>query len=179
MNTRRLMALVALAAMVMTAPSASAQDAKGDKADRKADRKEVKEDKKDVKDAKQDLKEAKKDAREAARDGGGGDAAAVKEARMKLGEARKALKDSREERRTNARAALRAKWGPLADKPAVRAELRLHAQRMAKLRMMKNVADDADKKNLEERVDKLIDKEKARHDLRMDALKAKNGEDTK
>ena len=170
------MALLALAAMVMTAPSASAQDAKGD---RKADRKEVKEDKKDVKDAKNDLKEAKKDAREVARDGGAADAAAVKEARMKLGEARKQLKDSREERRTNARAALRAKWGPLADKPAVKAELRLHAQRMAKLRMMKNVADDADKKNLEERVDKMIDKEKARHDARMEALKAKNGEDTK
>ena len=176
MRTRRLMALLALAAMVMTAPSASAQDAKGD---RKADRKEVKEDKKDVKDAKNDLKEAKKDAREVARDGGAADAAAVKEARMKLGEARKQLKDSREERRTNARAALRAKWGPLADKPAVKAELRLHAQRMAKLRMMKNVADDADKKNLEERVDKMIDKEKARHDARMEALKAKNGEDTK
>jgi len=176
MRTRRLMALFALAAMVMTSPSASAQDAKGD---RKADRKEVKEDKKDVKDAKNDLKEAKKDAREAARDGGAADAAAVKEARMKLGEARKQLKDSREERRTNARAALRAKWGPLADKPAVKAELRLHAQRMAKLRMMKNVADDADKKNLEERVDKMMDKEKARHDARMEALKAKNGEDTK
>ena len=169
MRTRRLMALLALAAMVMTAPSASAQDAKGD---RKADRKEVKEDKKDVKDAKNDLKEAKKEARDA-----GGDAAAVKEARMKLGEARKQLQDNREERRKNARAALRAKWGDLADKPAVKAELRLHAQRMAKLRMMKNVADDGDKKNLEERVDKLIDKEKTRHQARMDALKAKNGED--
>jgi len=162
--------------MVMTGPSASAQDAKGD---RKADKKEVKEDRKEVKEAKGDLKEAKKDAREAARDGGGADAAAVKEARMKLGEARKALQDSREDRRKNARTALRAKWGDLADKPAVRAELRLHAQRMAKLRMMKNVADDADKKNLEERVDKMIDKEKARHQARMDALKAKNGEDTK
>lgn len=176
MKIRGLVALSALAALVMTGPSAHAQDAKGD---RKADRKEVKEDRKEVKEAKGDLKEAKKDAREAARDGGPVDAAAVKEARMKLGEARKALQESREERRKNARTALRAKWGDLADKPAVRAELRLHAQRMAKLRMMKNVADDADKKVLEERVDKLIDKEKARHQTRMDALKAKNGEDTK
>ena len=168
MKTRRLLPLLAVAAMLVAAPSANAQDSKGE---RKADRKEAREDKKELKEAKGDLKEAKKEARDA-----GGDAA-VKEARMKLGEARKQLQDNREERRKNARAALRAKWGDLADKPAVKAELRLHAQRMAKLRMMKNVADDGDKKNLEERVDKLIDKEKARHQARMDALKAKNGED--
>lgn len=174
MKIRRLLPLLAVAATLLAAPGASAQDSKGDrKADRKEDRKEAKEDRKEVKEAKADLKDAKKEARDA----GVGDAAAVKEARMKLGEARKQLQDNREERRKSARAALRAKWGDLADKPAVKAELRLHAQRMAKLRMMKNVADDADKKNLEERVDKLIDKEKARHQARMDALKAKNGED--
>ena len=166
MNIRRLLPSLAVAAMLLAAPRANAQDSKGE---RKADRKEAREEKKE---AKGDLNEARKEARDA-----GVGAAAVKEARMKLADARKQLKDNREERRKNARVALRAKWGDLADKPAVKAELRLHAQRMAKLRMMKNVADDADKKNLEERVDKLIDKEKTRHQARMDALKAKNGED--
>ena len=43
-----------------------------------------------------------------ARDAGVGDAAAVKEARMKLGEARKQLQENREERRKNARVAVSA-----------------------------------------------------------------------
>lgn len=173
MTFRGLIALLAVAAVGLMAPSASAQD-------KKADRKEAKEDRKDVKDAKNDLKEAKKDAKEtgaAALDAG---AVAVDKAKGKLAAARAKLKESREERRTNVRGALRAKYGnELLQKPAVRAELRLHAQRMAKLRQMKDVADDADKKALEERVDKMIEKENTRHTARMDALKAKNGEDTK
>ena len=174
------MALVALAVVGTMAPAASARD--GKKGDHKEARKEAKEAhkeaKEDLKDAKKDLKEAEKDAAKDGVPGPGG--AAVKEARTKLVEARRRLKETREERRRTERTALQAKWGKeLLAKPAVRAELRLHAQRMAKLRQMKNVADDADKKNLEERVDKLIEREKARHAARMDALKAKNGEDSK
>ncbi len=174
MRSRSLFWVLAVAVGLL-ATNASADEPKGD---RKADRKEAKEDRKDVKEAKDDLKDARKEARDggATVDGMKG----VEKAKGKLADARQKLKETREERRTTVRAGLRAKWGAdLLAKPAVNAELRLHAQRMAKLHQMKNVADDADKKNLVERVDKLIDKEKARHDARMDALKAKNGEDTK
>ncbi len=150
----------------------------GKKEERKEARDEKKEAKKDVKEAKDDLKDARKDLREALKDGGTADAQAVKEAKGDLKEARQKLKDTRDERRAGARTALKAKWGDdLIKKPAVRAELRLHAQRMAKLRHMKRVADSAGKKALEDRVDKLIDKEQARHPARMEALKAKNGEE--
>ena len=173
MTFRGLIALLAVAAVGLMAPSASAQE-------KKADRKEAKEDRKEVNEAKKDVQEAKKDAKHAGDKAADAGAEAVDKAKGKLAAARAKLKESREERRTSARAALRAKYGKdLLEKPAVRAELRLHAQRMAKLRQMKDVADDADKKQLEERVDKMIDKENKRHDARMDALKAKNGEDTK
>ena len=154
----------------LASPHASADD----KDDRKEARKEAREERKD---AKKDLKEARKDLRDAVRDAGR-DSQATRDAKSALGEARQKLKDNRAERRSAAKAALKDKWGEdLLKKPAVRAELKLHGSRMAKLRHMKRVADASDKKNLEERIDKLIEKEDARHKARMDALKAKNGEE--
>lgn len=117
--------------------------------------------------------------REAIRDAGP-DSQAAQDAKAKLGEARRKLKDTRQERRAAAKTALKAKWGDdFVTRPAVRAELRLHALRMAKLHHMKRIADSVEKKKLEERIDKLTDKEQARHKGRMDALKANNGEDSK
>ena len=153
-------------AFALTGAAATAQQGEG--------RKEAREANKDVKEAKEDRKEARKDLRDAVKDGGD-----AKEARKDLKEANKNLRDSRDERRNAAKDALKAKWGEdLLAKPAVRAELKLHAQRMAKLQTMKRVADSAGKKEIEARVDKLTEKENARHQTRMAALKAKNGEDT-
>lgn len=171
-----LLALAAAASLALVSPGAGAQPDKKDA--RKEARDERKDARKDLKDAREDLKDAKKDLKEAVKDGGGADAQAIKEAKEDLKEARKKLKDSREDRRKAAKGALKAKWGDdLLKKPAVKNELRLHAQRMAKLRHMKRVADEAGKNQLEERIAKLIEKEQARHQARMDALKAKNGED--
>jgi colicin import membrane protein len=190
MTSRKWVAAFVIAATTALAPSANADDrkpdakdakegrkeAKEDRKEAKEGRKEAKEDKKDLKDAQKDLKDAKKDAREAGASGAAGEG--VKDARSKVAEARRKLKETREERRKSARTGLRDKWGKeLLQKPAVRAELRLHAMRMAKLRQMKHVAVEGEKKELEARVDKLIDKENTRHATRMDALKAKNGED--
>ena len=182
MISRGWLALLVIAAIGTAAPSASADDKKSDhkggkehRKDAKEDRKDAKEAKKDLKDAKEDLKDARKDARES---GAGGAGEGVKDARNKVAEAKRKLKETREERRKSERNLLRDKWGKeLLQKPAVRAELRLHATRMAKLRHMKRLADEGEKKELEARVDKLIDKENARHAARMDALKAKKGED--
>jgi len=161
---------LALAVTLVGAVGAAQQPGK---ARREEAREAAKDARKDAKEAKEDLKDARKDLREA-RDAGG-DAAA---ARDDLKKARKDLKESRDERRQAEKGLLKSKWGDdLLAKPAVRAELRLHAERMAKLRRMKEVADEGDKKQLEERVDKLIEKEDARHKARMEDLKAKNGEE--
>jgi hypothetical protein len=175
MAGRQVFVLVSLlfVALVGGPAVARADDAKDQK---KQAHKEAKEERKEDR---KDAREAHKDLREAVRDAGR-DSEAAKDARASLGEARQKLKESRHERRTAAKAALTAKWGDeLLKKPAVRAELRLHALRMAKLHQMKRVADAADKKELEARVDKLTEKEKARHQTRMDTLKTKNGEDSK
>lgn len=171
--------LVLVLASVMLVGLASPHASAGDKDDKKEARKDAKEERKDAKEDRKDARDARKDLRDAIQDGGR-DSQAAKDAKGALGEARQKLKDSRDERRTAAKTALKAKWGEdLLKKPAVRAELRLHAMRLAKLHHMKRVADAGDKKELGERVEKLLDKEKARHVARMDALKAKNGEETK
>lgn len=143
-------------------------------------RKEAREAAKDAREAHKDTKEAREDAKDArkalqaARDAG----ADARAARRDLNQARKELEASRDDRRKAAKTALKAKWGDeLLEKPAVRAELRLHAQRMAKLNHMKRVAESSDKDELAERVEKLKAKEEARHDARMADLKAKKGEE--
>lgn len=173
MPNTRIALMLASVMFVGLASSHANADPKDDKKEaRKEAREERKEDRKELKEAAKDLKDAVKDA--------GRDSQAAKDARAELGEARKKLKENREERRTKAKSALKAKWGDdLLAKPPVRAELRLHGMRMAKLHEMKRVADATDKKNLEERVDKLIEKEEARHKARMEALKASKGEETK
>lgn len=182
MTSRGWLALLVVAAIGSIAPQASADDKKSDhkggkehRKDAKEDRQDAKEARKDLKDAEKDLKDARKDAKEA---GAGGSSEGVKDARKKVAEAKKKLKETRDDRRKSERNVLRDKWGKdLLQKPAVRAELRLHGTRMAKLRHMKRLADEGEKKELEARVDKLIDKENARHLARMEALKAKKGED--
>ena len=173
MKTTRLAVVLSSMLLVGLVSAHAGADGKNDKdKDRKEAREERKEDRKDAKEAAKDLREAVRDA--------GRDSQAAKDARGELGEARRKLKESRSERRAAAKTALKAKWGEdLVKKPAVSAELRLHGMRMAKLHEMKRVADASDKKNVEERVDKLIEKEDARHKARMEALKTNKGEDTK
>jgi hypothetical protein len=130
------------------------------------------------KEQRKEVREARKELREALKDGGAGSPAAH-DARKKLEESREKLKESRTERRKAKLAELKAKYGDIVDKPAVRAELRLHAMRMAKLHRLERIATAQGKDDAAKRVQALVTKENARHDKRMDELKAHGGEDTK
>jgi hypothetical protein len=96
------------------------------------------------------------------------------QARKDLNDAVAKLRETRIERRKTERASLKEKYGvELLQRPAVREELRTHAERMARLHQIKRVADDmknAKKDKIPDRVDKLIERENARHDRAMSAL---------
>ena len=83
---------------------------------------------------------------------------------------------TRDKRRQEHRDQIHGKYGSeLLQRPAILAELKTHAWRMARLERMRALADavaDATKrKKTIDRLDKLIEKEKARHDRGMDHLK--------
>ena len=78
----------------------------------------------------------------------------------------------RAERIRARREAVRQKWGgDLVAHPGVRAELRLHAWRMARLRTIKQIAQKEGREKLAARADALIAREVARHERRMGQLK--------
>ena len=83
------------------------------------------------------------------------------------------LRTSREERRAQRAAEIRARWEAafLADSET-QGELVLHAQRIAKLARMARLADSLGDKKLGVRVQVLTERENQRHDDRMAALKA-------
>jgi chromosome segregation ATPase len=183
MNAVSRLTLVSLLALGLAAPARTAvaadDSAKGPvkKAAeaRKEAREKLKEKRADLKDKIAEKKaaageatdEAKKDVKEARKE--------VKEARQELREAWQKLRETRKERRKERREAIKEKYGDVLDKPAVRAELRLHAWRMARLKRIRAVATSEDKKDTVARVDKLMEKEKQRHQKRMDHLKSKGG----
>lgn len=83
----------------------------------------------------------------------------------------KKWRESRKERRSERREKYEKKWGAFAHgKPAMN-EFRLHGWRMAKLRRMRLLAEEMGKKDVVERVDKLIEKEQARHEKALAKLK--------
>jgi hypothetical protein len=162
-------AALALASSLVVAPAA-ADDPPG--------KQPVKDAKEAAKDAKDKLRDARKDAKEATGDDKKDAKQDVKDAKKDLREARQKVRETRKDRREELRKAVKDKWGgDLVKKPKVRAELALHAQRMAKINHMEFLAKDNDKDQLLERIQKLRDKEKARHEKRMEALKAKGGEE--
>jgi len=83
------------------------------------------------------------------------------------------LRATRKQRRAAHLAKLKHKWGGLVTHPAVRAELKVHAWRMARLDRVRELAAAEDKTDVVARVDKLIAKEQARHDKHMGVLKTK------
>ncbi len=97
------------------------------------------------------------------------------ERRNERAEARKERAEQRRERRRQRLAALSARFGAALRQPAVRAELELHARRTAKLKALRAVAEREGKVELLPRIDRLTQKEQARHDRRMAALSADAG----
>lgn len=139
--------------------------------------KPVKDAKEAVKDAREKLKEARKDAKEAKDEDKKDAKQGAKDAAKELREARQKLRETRKDRRQQTVQAAKDKWGDLVKKPAVRAELRIHARRTARLNHMESLAKENGKDDLIERIQKLREKENARHDKRMEALKAKGGDE--
>jgi hypothetical protein len=87
-----------------------------------------------------------------------------------------ALKESRGERRRQHRADLKERWGDGLAQPAAREELRHHERRMARLERMQLLAQTeragAAKDKLVPRIEKLISRENARHQRKMEQLQA-------
>lgn len=126
----------------------------------------------DVKDARDKVKEDKKELREARQ---AHDAGAAKEAKDALKADREKLREERKERRKKHLDEMKAKYGPGLKVPAVRAEMRVHAARMARLHRVEHLAKVAKKDAVVKRTEAAIEKEKARHQKRMDELKSAPG----
>lgn len=87
------------------------------------------------------------------------------------------LRETRKERRRVHREEIKKSLGDLQRKPLVKAELKLHAWRIARLNRLRAIADTDGKTETVARIDKLIAKENDRHQKRMDHLKSKGGEE--
>ncbi len=184
---RRIVMLSAVGAALIASPAAAEEPAKGKVAAAKEKRAEaraktneardkvkdaIKKTVKGEKGAKAAREEAKK-AREEAKEARGEAREATGEAHKALRARWKKLRETRKERRKERRAKIKEKWGEDALKrPAVRAALRVHARRKARLHRIRALAKAADKTAIVERVDKLIAKEDKRHNKHMEVLKA-------
>lgn len=169
MHIRRALwaAAFAAASALLAAPASADEPAKHP----------VKDAKQAVKDAREKLKDARKDAKDAKDDDKKDAKQDLKDAKKDLKDARQKLRETRKERRESLVKAAKDKWGDLVKKPRVREELRTHARRIARLNQMESVAKENGKDELVERIQKLRDKENARHDKRMEAFKAKGGDE--
>lgn len=93
------------------------------------------------------------------------------ELKARLGE----LREHREDRAKEHREELKARFGATLASPAARQELEHHARRMAKLNRAMELTETEvtkDKDKLKERIQKLIDKENARHQQAMERFKS-------
>ncbi len=145
-------------------PPLTRKEIREDKKEIREDRKEIREDRKEIREDKKagaDPKEIREDKKE------------LREDRKELREDKKELREDRKARREAKRKELREKWGDVTKRPEARAELKVHARRMARLTQARKVAETDGKKELVARIDKLLEKEKARHQRAMDRLKEK------
>lgn len=121
-----------------------------------------------VKEAKEKLKEEKKELKEARK---GGDAGAVADEKKDVKQAADELREARKKRRNEHLAEMRAKWGEILKKPGVKEEMRTHMRRMSRLRRIEHLAKEGKKDAIAKRAAAAMEKEKARHQKKMDELK--------
>jgi len=156
-----MLGLAALLGVATAAPAQTRKEIREDRQERREDRKELREDKKE-------LREDKKN---------GADPKEIAEDKKELRDDKKELKEDRKELRRELKQArrkeLREKWGNLTKMPEAQAELKVHARRIARLERARKVADEAGKKEVVARIDKLLEKERARHQKAMEKLKEK------
>jgi hypothetical protein len=124
----------------------------------------VREKAENIREKREDGREKREEAREKREDG--------KEAHEEVGE----KGGDRAERRKHRIEQLRKMWGDSLSVPAVREEIKMHARRMARLRRMKELAVEAKKTKVVERIDSLITKEEDRHKKHMETLKSQPAE---
>lgn len=136
-------------------------------------RKDLREERKELREDRKELREDRKELRDDVK--AGADPKEIKEDRKELREDRKELREDRREFRKARRKEIRERWGETLKKPEAKAELKVHARRMARLVRAKAVATEAGKTDLVARIDKLIEKEKARHQGAMDKVKGSAG----
>ncbi|HEX2880932.1 MAG TPA: hypothetical protein VHO25_15475 [Polyangiaceae bacterium] len=84
-------------------------------------------------------------------------------------------KQAREQRRTAKVSNMRTRFGPMLKAPAMQEELRLNAERMAKLHRMQALAEDNGKNDLLDRVFALMKREQQRHMRVMSQLHGRQG----
>ena len=82
---------------------------------------------------------------------------------------------AREQRAAEARNQVNATWGNLADQPEAKAELATHAERMAQLNRILDVAQDKGDTALAARTDAVIQREIARDTRVLQAIRAREG----
>ena len=152
MKLRKTTGLALLLAVIVgssTMAAAVTAQPKGPK-ERSEERKDRREDRReDRQDRREDRREDRQDARQ---------------------ERREDRREWRDRRRT-ARRAFLDKWGPIHKQPVVRAELELHARRLARLARMRVLATEAGKDKLVLQIDQIVAKENARHQHRLEVLK--------
>ncbi len=154
---------VGLAAFPAAGGPGDRQDRREDRRDGRQDRREDRqEDRQDRRDGRQDRREDRQDGRQDRRDD--------------RQDARKQRHDDwvakREDRREGRRAELRTKWGDILDRPAASAELRIHGRRVARLDRIVFVAETEGKTEVAVKTKALLDRERARHEQRMQAIRA-------
>jgi len=82
---------------------------------------------------------------------------------------------AREQRAIAARSQLNATWGSVAEQPEAKAELATHAERMAQLNRILDVAQDKGDTALAARTDAVIQREIARDTRVLQAIRAREG----
>lgn len=120
-------------------------------------------------DIKKGLEQAGRDVKKGAKD-------AAREVSKAFSDLRDKLRTTRAERRRDQVKDARDRWGALLTKPKVRDELRVHAQRMARLNYIESLSDDLDMDTIQDRAKRARDLENDRFDRRMASLRASGGE---
>jgi hypothetical protein len=143
-------------------------------------RKEVREDRKELREDRQERREDRKELREDKKEGASKEE--IREDRKELREDRKEAREDRREIREDRKDArkarqreLKEKWGTTINMPAAKEELKTHGRRVARLQRARAVANKLGKKELAARIDKLLEKEKSRHQASMDKIKEGGG----
>jgi hypothetical protein len=166
------LALSTLASAQQPPPTTPPPTKQEKREDRKEKREERREDRKEQRDENKEKREEQRDENKEKRD----------ENKEKREEQREERKDRRQEQRETRKARrqdrvkeIRDRWGDLLRHPHVQAELKVHAWRMARLNQIKTLGEAEGKTDLVTRTDKLIEREKARHQAAMEGFKSKGG----